>query len=372
MIGNPPRTWALPHRRDSDWPTELETATPAKSTSAIDGASDLVRRVYDGTFKRKRPNKADVLAIRTDPRVPPETQATVEDVASKDLSLANTHQLMALLVGFDDAGFAEARDFARRVLLHHPAFQHPDLIATLNSRPDAPRPEKAVECLASRDFRLLIADPNKGLSKAAVARQGKEIKENAIRCLLFWLVAKREITVDRTRELLLRHVWSTYAQRQRAPADQLRALFAAKQAAAVAASISSEFLEKQVARQNYRADAAQHAEAKATARAGKLERDLEELQRELEASLERGRVLGQELASQTAAHADERAHLQDEYERLRGTVLRRLKDELTLMEEGLHALQRDPPRVRVMVDHADRVIDGLRAMIDGLREGRQG
>ena len=355
-----------------DSATEQEKSTRAKSATTVAGLSDLVRRVYDGTFKRKRPNKADLLAIRTDPRIPPATQAELLNAASKDVSLANTYQLMAVLVGFDDSGFTNAREFARQVLKDHPAFQRPDLVATLNSHPDALRPEKAVECLASQDFRLLIADPKEECSKAEVAKQSKECKENAIRCLLLWLLPRPEISLDWTRQLLHRHIWSTYAQRCKASADQLRALLGAKQASALPASITSELLEKQVTQQNYRADAAQQAEARAAARAEKLQKELEELQRQHAASLERGRLLDQELANQRTADADERAHLQDEYERLRGSVLRRLKDELTLMEEGLHALQRDPPRVHVMVDHADRVIDGLRLAIDRLRKGRQG
>ena len=352
--------------------TQQDKSTPAKSATTIAGVSDLIRRVYNGTFKRKRPNKADVLAIRKEPRIPPETQADLLDAASKDVSLANTYQLMAVLVGFDDSGFTNARDFARQVLKDHPAFQHPDLVATLYSHPDALRPERAVECLASQDFRLLIADPKQERSKAEVAKQSKECKENAIRCLLLWLLARGEISLNRTRQLLHHHIWSTYAQRYKASADQLRALLGAKQASALPASITSELLEKQVTQQNNRADAAQRVEARATAKAEKLQQELEELQREHTASLERARLLDQEIANQRTAHADERALLQDEYERLRGTVLRRLKDELTLMEEGLHALQRDPPRVHVMVDHADRVIDGLRLAIDRLREGRQG
>lgn len=352
-------------------PVPRQTKSTTKSTTAVAGVSDLVRRVYDGTFKRRRPNKADVLAIRTDPRIPPETQAELLDAASEDVSLTNTYHLMAILVGYDDSGFTKAREFARQVLKGHPAFRRPDLVAILTSQPDALRPEKAVERLASQDFRLLTADAKQDRSKMVVAKQSRDCKENAIRCLLLWLLARREISLDHTRQLLHQHIWSTYAERQKAPADQLRALLAARQASALAASITSELLEKQVTQQNNRADAAQQAEARAAARVEELQKEFEELHGEHQASLERGRLLDQELVNQRTAHADERAHLHDEYERLRGTVLRRLKDELVLMEEGLHALQRDPPRVHVMVDHADRVIDGLRLAIDRLREGRQ-
>ena len=350
-------------------------STSAKSATAVTGVSDLVRRVYDGAFKLKRPSKADVLAIRTHARIPPEIQVELLHAATKDVLLANTYQLMAILAGYDDAGFANAREFARQVLNNHPAFQAPELMATLASQPGAMRPEKAVEYLASQDFRMLLADPERERSKAAILQQDKdckECKENAIRCLLLWLLAKREISLDRTCPLLHHHIWSTYQQRYKAPGNQMRSLLDAKKANALAASITVELLEKKVTQQSYLADLAQQAETRATARVEQLQKELEEIQRERDASLKRARLLDQELAAQKTAHADERAVLQDDYERLRGTVLRRLKDELVLMEEGLHALQRDPPRVHVMVDHADRVIDGLRLAIDRLRESRQG
>lgn len=348
-----------------------DKSTQASSAMPITGVFDLIRRVYDGTYKRKRPNKADILAIRTHSRILAEAREELLIAASEDVSLANAYQLMAVLAGYDDSGFTSARDFAGQVLKNHPAFQHPDLAATLNSHPDALRPDRAVEYLASQDFQLLIADRNQARSKREVEKQSRDCKENAIRCLLLWLLSRQEISLDRTCQLLHHHVWSPYAQRYKDSADQLRILLAAKPASAVPASITSELLEKQITQQSYRVDAAQQAETRAAAKAEKLQKDLEELQREHAASLERGRLLEQELANQRTAFADEKAHLQDDYEHLRGTVFRRLKDELTLLEEGLHALQRDPPRVHVMVDHADRVIDGLRLAIDKLREARK-
>ena len=65
----------------------------------------------------------------------------------------------------------------------------------------------------------------------------------------------------------------------------------------------------------------------------------------------------------------ERTHMQDAYESLRGKVVRRLEGELSLLKEGLHALRRDPPKVAVMDDHADRAIDGLTREINQLRRG---
>ena len=354
--------------------TSQRESPRTRSSPAIASTSDLLRHVYDGSFKRTRLSKADISAIRADSRISAEEHTELLDVAVQDASLGYTYHLMSVLVGLDDSddsGFKDAHEFATKVLKHHPAFQSPYLVATLDNRPDAPQPERAVEALAAQDFSKLIAEPEQKRGMTALAMQ---CKENAVRCLLLWLFGRREVSevsLECIRQLLQQHIWSTYASRHKSAADQFRTLLSARQASASVASITSDLLEPQITQQIHRANAAKRAEERAVATAERLTRQVEQLQREYAASVERGELLDQELANQKTTHADERAHLQDEYERLRGTVLRRLKDELVLMEEGLHALQRNPPRVRVMVDHADRVIDGLRLEIDRLREGRE-
>ena len=59
-------------------------------------------------------------------------------------------------------------------------------------------------------------------------------------------------------------------------------------------------------------------------------------------------------------------HLSDDLEHLRSRLLRRLKAEVGLLDEGLHALRRDPPKIRVMEDHAERALEGLKKEIKEL------
>ena len=62
----------------------------------------------------------------------------------------------------------------------------------------------------------------------------------------------------------------------------------------------------------------------------------------------------------TQAHDDAKAHWNADYAKLKGQTLRRQREELTLLSEGLHALRCNPPKVHVMIDHVERVIDGLK------------
>ena len=66
-------------------------------------------------------------------------------------------------------------------------------------------------------------------------------------------------------------------------------------------------------------------------------------------------------------HKSTRTHMQDDFEYLRSRLLRGLKQEVSLLDEGLHAIKREPPKVMVMEDHAERVLEGLKREIGKLR-----
>ena len=72
------------------------------------------------------------------------------------------------------------------------------------------------------------------------------------------------------------------------------------------------------------------------------------------------------LDKETQNHQNTRLHLQDDKEQLRTRLLRRLKAEVSLLDEGLHALRRDPPKVHVMEDHAERALEGIKKEIKEL------
>ena len=66
------------------------------------------------------------------------------------------------------------------------------------------------------------------------------------------------------------------------------------------------------------------------------------------------------LDQERESHTHTRLNLLDEIEKMRTRLIRRLKSEIGLLMDGLHALRRDPPKVHVMDDHAERAIDALK------------
>lgn len=64
-------------------------------------------------------------------------------------------------------------------------------------------------------------------------------------------------------------------------------------------------------------------------------------------------------------------HVRDDAERLRTRVLRRLLDDITLLQDGLAASKESPPKMYVTVDHLERVIDSLRVEVGLLMAGNK-
>lgn len=62
---------------------------------------------------------------------------------------------------------------------------------------------------------------------------------------------------------------------------------------------------------------------------------------------------------------DEYAIVQDDLATLRGSVLRVVVAELTMLQDGLYALRRGKPHVTI--DHMERAIDGLADLVARLR-----
>ena len=75
-----------------------------------------------------------------------------------------------------------------------------------------------------------------------------------------------------------------------------------------------------------------------------------------------------EIAELRRQHDVECTHLRHDQEQLRGRLLRRLEDGVEMLDVGLTALRNKTPRVEVMMERAEHVVDALRAEMSNLRE----
>ena len=332
----------------------------------IESVDQLLHEIYVGTFKRMTLKKEETKAIRNSPkRAASEQEELLGQISSIDRTLDRTRHLLLLSVGLDmPAKISQIQEFVSAVLQRHPAFRTNLLREDLEYLLGSLKQDQAVEELAAQDYaKLNWPEGVKPLSK----NEQKKCKDNAVCCLLLWLwITRKIISIENVINHLQAHLWRSGASRYKTDAEKLRALINTRDRAAV--SITRTLMENQILQQIQRADAAIIAEEQVIALKEELEKKLADVMNMLTESQAEVGLLTQKLALKSQEQADERAHSKNEYEQLRGQILRRLRTELTLLDEGLQALRLEPPKIHVTIDHIERVIDALKREIDRLRK----
>jgi hypothetical protein len=335
-------------------------------TPVLQSFSDLLRAAYGTRSKRLNPKKAEIVAMRSAPRPDPAEREELLALAASDRTLRRTRELMLLSIEWIDSSVlsGQVREFVREALRRHPAFIRESLAAALENRPDGPSEEAAVRDLSSRPYASL---PWPEGMAALNQKEAAQCRVNALCCLLLWLRETRGIAFEHIQRHLLTSIWRPSARNYKTAAQQLRALMSTKDPAGMA--IACSVLEREAVDQGRQAAAARTAEERVAGRARELEEQIDKITVQLEAAKVQAARLAEEVARARHTHEDEKAHMRNDYEGLRGTVLRRLREEVLLLDEGLHALRRVPPKVHVMIDHAERAIDGLKREM-GRLEGK--
>ena len=340
---------------------------PKPKVLAVQTVNQLLRAVYSGTFKRSTLKKTELNIMRTAPRLDTSEKKALLYLASSDRTLDKTLKLMLLGAGLEAPVLTDQmREFAGQVLQHHPAFRTNVLEDILTGVQGALGDNEAVQELLSRDYSSFSWPKEAAGMKSMTRKDLDQCKANAVGCLLLWFKMTHKISLERIQHLIQEHLWRKRAlPRYKTETQKLRALMTTRDFAA--ASIAYSLVERQTLEQKRRADAAIRAEERAKSHVLEMHEKLSKSQKKLTETQSEVDRLGRELGQEIEAHANNRAHLKDDYEKIRGQVLRRLKDELSLLDDGLHALRRDPPKVHVMIDHAERAMDGLKREMERLR-----
>lgn len=329
----------------------------------IERFEELIRAVYQGRFKRANVTKAELASLSNSAPLTDADRDDLLELAESDRLLDRTRQLMLLGIRISAPGPSGLlREFGRDALARHPSFEAETLQAVLSNLPDALADDKAISQVLSTDCSSL----KWRVEGAALTRkQSEQCRTNAAHCLLLLFWGARGTSLDRIHRLLQTNVWARAAAKAKNDVDKVHALLSSRDPQA--ASIVFGLLERELNEHKRRAEAARHSEERVSARLAFVEERLSTVEQELtQAGIENTRIQA-EREKEEHAHAVAISHWKDDYEQLRGQVLRKLKDELALLDEGLHALRREPPKVHVMVDHAERAIDGLKREMERLR-----
>lgn len=338
---------------------------PADARSPrIQTLGDLLRVAFGPKRKRLALTKADLDAIQSAPKPDAEQREDLLRLAASDRTLERSRDLLLLIVErLERHPLANhLREFAGDVLRRHPLFTSPSLHGVLENLPDAASTETAVAALAAQSFaQLQWPDGTPPLRR----RELEALRLASVHCLLIWMRETRGITVERIQRLLQSNCWAQALGRPSNDGKILRTLMLARDHMALGIACSA--LEETALQRASEAVAARAAEERSRSRADRLQSELVEMSTQIEAEKARGNELLEQIERDRRAHDDKTAHMRNDYEELRGRILRRLRQEVSLLDEGLHALRRQPPKVHVMEDHAERAIDGLKDEIGRIK-----
>ncbi len=212
-------------------------------------------------------------------------------------------------------------------------------------------------------FRIAqVEDPltKKPISKSQIAA----LHHNLVVTVALWTVAVRSSTTNNAVQSLFVHVWKGEARQRTSAPDAWRHLLDLRDPV-LPGIIGNVFVDEALRQQQLAADA--------TARLVTEQKRADDLATELAASrtaLSNAETsisqLQEKMAQALRDHQTAVSHLRDDFERLRTRVLRRLSRELDLLDEGMGALRREPPKLHVMLDHGERATSGLREEIKSL------
>jgi len=189
------------------------------------------------------------------------------------------------------------------------------------------------------------------------------LRRNAAHLFATWLANNRGMNADELAALLFQVMWSPAARELADDNSRLRALTEIEQPAGVGLACQrfrQQVIEARTSQDQALRDALDLRLRVAETDGQRLlaEEHRDALAAELHALRESSAAEAAELRRQ---HEVERTHLRHDQEQLRGRMVRRLDEGVEMLEVGLTALRNKTPRVEVMLERAEHVVDALRA-----------
>lgn len=358
---------AEPRRRSGARPgSRSRTKSKRKPCKSL---QDLIAYGYSRKGQRLALKPAEVDAVRENSELDEHAEKQLRELLSGDPLLAVPRQLLLTAREFPSHGAVRRRlvAFVRGALASHPVFSTDELQSAINNTPEGLAPEQFLRALAGREVATVTTvDGDRPLKP----KEQRDLATNATYSAGVLMVETRGISIDALARYLYGALWEPAGRAISAGEDWLRTITEISEVAGAGAvckgfkiqadenSVRVLKLEDRVARQEE-----QLAAQAARARQALVDREAE---RE-EAVAEMETLRGQMEAAEKRARADA-AHLGGDLEHLRSRVLNRAREDVRLLQSGLHALRREQPKIHVMDDHADRVLESLEKLVKEMED----
>lgn len=352
-------------------PVDLDAA-PGKDD--IRTVFDLVHYAYGRKGRKLATLKKSTIASLGDgPDVTADHLTAVQALAETDHDrLAVPIRLMhtALEQGLESRARQHLLQFVAANLGAHPLLHDEVVTVVVEGGPDHD-PEQAIRQIGSLAPDEVSARLESDLTPKAV----EELHTNAVHALSLFVALRDDWTPRQLASVLHEALWQPQAISAGQTSTPLVAL--TSQVPTGHLAIVVEIWNDEIDRARDRAVEERRLREDSERRAEKLSREMDQIRDELDAAHDRERNLNARIAELEAGlqyerktRQDGQAHASYDYEQLRAKSVKRMKKQTELLEEGLHALRRDPPIVQVGVDRMERTLDRLQADLDDLRADR--
>jgi hypothetical protein len=344
-----------------------KAGAPSKPKPDIETLEQFIEYAYGRKGQRVSLKSKVEHLIAQNPRLDDGAMSRLQLLANADTLLAVPRQL--LLLSREIEGLpglrAAMNSFVSTVMLRHPAFARTDVQAALRNLPEAPPASEAL-------LAVLAYAPAKVEGKDLLKPADLQaLRRNAAHLLATWLAGNRGLGTDDMASLLFQAMWAPAARELADDNARLRALTEVEQPAGV--GLACQRFRQQAIEARAAQDQAQREVGALRQQVAELDAQRQQVQSELEAVQAELTALRESTAAELAdvrkQHEVERVHLRHGQEQLRGRLVRRLEESLEMLEVGLTALRNKTPRVEVMVERAEHVVDALRAETTNLKRG---
>ncbi len=333
-------------------------STASKKRDPIESLDGLLRVIYSGKHNRVALKKNEIVAMRQTAESGLVNLDESLALARVDRTLGRTLDLLFICAEQFNLPLLEMQtyQFVQGSLIQHPAFAAAKLLGVLTGDNESLTDSDAVKALSKVDFMKLDWQVNGEPLKKTEANL---CRMNSIACLLMFLKEKDEgLTPDRIQRLLEAYLWRPAALPQKKELEKLKILMYSKEPVALA--IARENLTRELNQTYKQKEDAVAGGEKMAARAKALAIELDEKSKQVASVRSENKKLKRVSQELEQKNGDDLVHHQYDYKILKDRVQRCLEQELELLGLGLSALRRDPPKVHVMEDHAERAIDGLK------------
>lgn len=337
-------------------PASLGDVESARAKAEFETLEQFISHAYARKGKRLVFTQTVAKAISRNLRLDEEGQLRLMAVAATDFFLVVPRQLLFLSWEAEEYPALRAAliGFVSGVMLKHPVYSDPVIQATIRNLPDEPTAEVAL----ARVMAFVPSEKqNLGLSSAKL----QTLRRNASSLLGAWLASSRDLCPQDLAALMFQVVWQPAANDISGDSARLRLLTDVVDDAAIGflgQCFKQDARDARMAQENalreLRSVKVQLADVESKHRAAELQSDA--WLAELVALRQRSE---DELRELRENHQQEQSQLLNELDQVRGRAVRKLLECTEMLEVGVAALRNSTPRVEVMLERAEHVLEVL-------------